>query len=137
MPGNKNSGRKTPNATKQAPDPAFPKKKAGRPNKIVQSAENSACEILLSPPLPISQSDTCNVSKLVQNAETLAYETNLTEMNSLSPTLPISLKSDTPNVSKLVKRNSTINQDYDNVIGSALEHFPVTKLPTRRVVLQR
>ena len=39
-------------------------------------------------------------------------------------------------VVELAKRKSSINQEYDNVIGTALQCLP-QKLPTKRAVLKR
>lgn len=114
MPGTKNSGRRK--SIQNYPDssiniPAEKRKKPGRPKKNFEDLS----ELKNEP----------NVEGTEQKVD---YDSNCDVPNK---------EASSSHLSNLRKRNSELNRFYDEYMGTALEKFPASKLPTKRTVLQR
>lgn len=121
MPGNKNSGRRktvaheVSSSHEEGTEPV--KRAVGRPKRAEPLSETT-----LEPP---SQT---NESLLVRNT---------TEPQTENPRPTPALRQTKKNVSDLRRRSSSLNSYYNDFLGPSLHVFPSSRLPLKRIILQR
>ena len=120
MPGNKNSGRKKKVVSSQENVPPVDdttRQNVGRPRGSKGSKRDEEFSELIptEPPIPSEDAPTSVVA----------------------PSSSSSRGTSICNIADLSKRNSALNDFYDEFLGTPLDNFPSSRLPLQRSVLQR